>query len=107
MDGDDRRLLAHLGDARAHRFGTRLAAWHASADLRTTELLGEENRRLLPAGRSHDHDCVDPLRSLETLEAFGEKRSVAKLRERLRTVYAEPLAAARCRENRPDRQLDH
>src|SRR5256885_9229911 len=61
--------------------------------------------RLLPAGRSHDHDRVDPLRGLETFKALGEQRPVAKLRERLRTVRPEPLAAARGGQNRPHAQL--
>src|SRR2546430_457931 len=95
VDADHRRVASHLGDARAHGLGARLAAAYTSADLRTTELLGDEDRGLLPAGRSHDHDLVDPVRGLEALEALGKERPFAKLRERLPTVRAEPLAAAR------------
>src|SRR5207248_11698203 len=58
--------------------------------------------RLLPTGRSHDHDRVDPVRGLEALEALGEQRPVAKLRERLRAVASEPLASTCCNENCPD-----
>jgi hypothetical protein len=39
-------------------------------------------------------------------DALAElQRTVAELRERLRTFPTEPLAAARRRENRPDGQL--
>src|SRR5205823_12883704 len=53
-------------------------------------------------GRSDDHDRVDPVCPLEPLQALGQERPVTQLRERLRTIAAEPLASTCCNENCPN-----
>ena len=73
----------------------------AGVDLAAAELLGEQDRRLLPALGRDDHDRVDPVRGLEPLEALGEQRPAAERREGFGPVHAEPLAAACCDEDRP------
>ena len=71
--------------------------------LAAAELLGEQDRRLLPARRRDDDDRVDPVRVVEAAQRLGEERILAELRERLRLVQAEPLAAPGGDEDRPDR----
>ena len=95
----------HLGERRAHRLGARLAAGDAGGDLAAAELLGEQDRRLLPAGGAAMTIASIQLGRLEPLEALGEQRQPAQLGERLRPVQAEPLAASRGGENGPDVRL--
>ena len=66
------------------------------------ELLGEQDRRLLPARRGDDHDPVDPVRLVEAAQRLGEERILAELRERLGLFQAEPLTAPGGDEDRPD-----
>ena len=94
----DEGLLGDVGQRSTHRLGSRRATGDARHDLRRRELLGEKDRRLLPAGRSGDDDCVDPGRAVEPVEALGEQRPPTENGERLRTIDAEPLAGARSEE---------
>ena len=85
----------------AHRLRARRAAGHAGDDLAGADLLGEEDRRLLPPRRHGDDDRVDPVGGVEALERLGEERPVAQVREGFRAVQPEPLAASCCGENGP------
>jgi len=53
---DHGRVRRHLLDADPHRVGTRLAARDGRDDLPATKFLGEEDHRLLPAGRCDNDD---------------------------------------------------
>src|SRR5205823_14177742 len=82
-----------------------LAAGHGGRHLAAAELLGEEDRRLLPAlGCDHD-DGVDPVGAFEALQALGEEWPPVQRREGFGTVPAEPLATAGCDEDRPGTQV--
>src|SRR5256712_3415192 len=87
----------------ANRVGARLAAGDAGAHLAAAELLGQQDRGLLPAGRGDQHDRIDPLGVIEPAQRLGEERILAELCERLPVIQAESLAAPRCDEDRPDR----
>src|SRR5213078_2065043 len=76
----------------------------AGGDLGAAELLGDEDRRLLPARRGRDHDRVDPIGGLEALEALGQERPATQLRECLRAIPSEPFPAAGGSEDGPDAQ---
>src|SRR6185437_14544137 len=101
VDEDRGRVAGHLGDSGPHRVGARRAAGHAGGHLRRAQLLGEQDRRLLPAGRRHQHDRVDPLRSVEAAQRLGEQRKLAEPGKRLRLVVAEPLSPPGGDENGP------
>ena len=66
------------------------------------ELLGEEDRGLLPVGRSRDDDRVDELTAIQAVEAFGQERAAAQCGERLRTIDSEPRAGTGGRDQCPD-----
>ncbi len=83
------------------RLRARRASRDAGDDLRGRELLGEEDRRLLPARRRRDDDRVDELAPVEPVEALREQRPPAEGGERLRTVDPEPLARAGGGDERP------
>ena len=96
------RLLGHLGESCRDRLGSRGASGDAGDDLRRRELLGEQDRRLLPARRRGDDDRVDELAAIEAVEALGKQRPSAESGERLRTIDTEPLAGAGGGDQRPD-----
>src|SRR5215210_2581028 len=96
------RVLGDIGQRQANGLGARGAAGDGGAHLGRRDLLGHEDRGLLPVGRCRDHDRVDPVRGVEPLEALGEQRPAAEARERLRPVGAEPLAATCRSEDGPD-----
>ena len=96
------RLLGHLGERGRDRLRPRGASGDTRDDLRRRELLGEEDRGLLPARRRGDDDRVDELAAIEPVDALGEQRPPAERGERLRTIDPEPLAGAGGRDQRPD-----
>ena len=85
-------LVRDLRQREAHRLGARRAARDDGAHLAGADLLGEQDRRLLPAGRSRDHDRVDPVGLVEPLHARGQERQLARAR---RTPWAGPHRGAR------------
>jgi len=50
----------------------------------TPELLGEQDRRLLPAPWRDDHDLVNPFAFVEPTQRLCKQRQLAELRERFR-----------------------
>ena len=69
-----------------------VAAGDAGAHLGGAELLGEQDRRLLPLGWSDEHDLVDPAALVEAAERLCEQGEIAEADERLRSVFPEPLS---------------
>src|SRR5438874_660799 len=102
MNDDNRRIVRNLGEPVPNGFRAGRPTGHARADLAAAEFLSEEDRRLFPAARSGDDDCIDPLRSLQALEAFCEERTLAEPNEGFRPVCAEPLPAAGSSKDGPD-----
>jgi len=96
------RLFGHLGESCSDRFGSGGASGDTGDDLRRRELFGEQDRRLLPAGRRGDDDRVDELAAIEAVEALGKERTATESGERLRTIDTEPPAGAGGRDQRPD-----
>jgi hypothetical protein len=96
------RLLGHLGESRRDRLGPCGTSGDTPDDLRRRQLLGEEDRGLLPARRRGDDDRIDELAAIEAVDALGQQRPSAENGERLRTIDAEPLAGAGGRDQRPD-----
>ena len=94
-------LVRNLRQREAHGLGARRAARDDGADLAGADLLGEEDRRLLPAGRSRHHDRVDPVGLVEPLHARCEERQLAERDECLGPVRTEALAAPCRGEDRP------
>ena len=94
VDEHDERLLGNLRERGRHRFRPRGASGDAGDDLRRRELLGEQDRGLLPPRRGGHDDRVDQLAAVQSVEALGEQRAPAEARERLRTIDTEPLAGA-------------
>src|SRR5207248_9853382 len=62
------------------------------ADLRGADLLGEQDRRLLPLGRRNDDDLVDPAALVEPAKRLREQGKLAEAGERLRPVLPEPFS---------------
>jgi hypothetical protein len=96
MDEHDQRVLGTLSERGRHRLGARRAAGHARDDLGRGELLGEQDRGLLPPRRSRDDDRVDQLAVLQPVDALREKRATAERGKRLRTIDPQPLTGAGC-----------
>ena len=101
VDEDDERILRHLCERDPDRLRPGRSPRDHGGHLRRDELLGEKDRRLLPAGRGGDHDRVDPLGGVEPLEALGEERPSSETGERLRSVASQPRAGAGRDEDRP------
>src|SRR3954468_10363783 len=74
VDEDDKRVGRHLGKTRPHRIAPRLAARHARVHLAAALLLGDEDRRLLPARRRDEDDPVNPGTGLEPAQRLGPAR---------------------------------
>src|SRR6266550_735345 len=106
MNEHDRRILWHLRQRARHRLAPRCTARHARAHLAAAEFLGEQDRGLLPAGRSGDNDEVPPVRIVQTLQALGKQRLVTEPRECFRTIGTEPVPATRCSEDCPNAHLE-
>ncbi len=102
MHEDDVRIRIHLRDAEPDRAGAGRSARDAARDLARPDLLGEEDRRLLPLRGNNDDDRVDARTALEPVEALREERPAAERRERLGQVTAQPLAAPGGDEHGPD-----
>jgi hypothetical protein len=88
-------LVGDRGDGRPDGLGTRCASRHGAVDLSRADFLRNEDRRLLPLGRSCDDDSVDPVRRVQALDAGREQGPTAEWRKGFRPVDPEPLAAAR------------
>src|SRR3954454_10694795 len=71
---DDERVARHLGEPRPHRVAPRLAARHARVHLAAAFLLGDEDRRLLPARRRDEDHPVYPRTGLEPAQRLGQER---------------------------------
>src|SRR5699024_2061825 len=104
VDEDHRGLVGHVVDARAHRVGARLAAGDAGAHLRRADLLGEQDRRLLPLRRRDDDDRVDPRTFVEPPQRLRQQGQVAEPHEGLRPILPKPLPSPGGDEDGPDAQ---
>src|SRR5215207_498133 len=105
VDEDDGGVIGNLGKAGAYRAGPGAATRNYCDDLAATELLGEQDHRLLPVRRRRDDDRVDPIRRLEPLEAFRQEWTPVQLRKRLGPVQPETLTAARRDDHGPNGHL--
>jgi hypothetical protein len=76
---DDERVGRHLGEAGAYGVRTGRTARGARVGLAAAELLGEQDRRLLPARRRDDDDPVDPVGVFEAAQRLGEEWVLAEL----------------------------
>ena len=65
---NDERIARDHSEPGAHRLAARLAARDTRMHLAARKLLSEQDRRLLPLGRSDDHDPVDPVALIETAQ---------------------------------------
>ena len=98
----DEHVVGDLGEGRANRLGSRRAARDGGDDLAGGELLGEQDRRLLPALGSGDDDRVDPARLVQAAERLGEHGQLTETDERLGPLLTEPLSRPRGDEEGPD-----
>src|SRR3954447_9736639 len=103
---DNRGVRRNLGDAQAHGVGAGRTTRDAGAHLAAAELLGEQDRGLLPSGRRRNDDRVDPVRRVEARQALREQRLVAQADERLGPICAEPFPATGRSEDGPDAHLE-
>ena len=94
--------VGHLREPDPHRGRAGLAAGDAGGDLRRADLLGEQDRGLLPLRGATTTIAVDPLALVEPPQRLGEERETAEARERLRAVLPEPLAPPCGDEHGPD-----
>ena len=99
----DRSVVRHLGHADPDRLRSRLAARHAGGHLRGADLLGEQDRRLLPLGRRHEDNRVDPFALVEPPQRLREQGKLTEARRKpsVDPPRAAPLARRRREQPRP------